>query len=376
MIGSCNCVEISRAALRHNFDLCRDLARGCAILAMIKADGYGHGMIECARIFASMGASGFGVAETAEGITLRAAGITSPIFIFTGLLPEMIDSVVEHDLRPVIVDDDCLPLLSAKAESAGRQIEVHIKVDAGMGRQGCRVEDFPNLFKKLCGLPGLEPGGVLAHFPMSDELDNTSTSETFQNFYRNIILPYTRDRSDNCIFHIANSGAIFYFPDTHLDMVRPGLMLYGYYPDAATGRKRAGEGVLLPAMRFTSRIIQLRRLKAGVGLGYGHTAVTGRETTLALLPVGYANGYLRSMSNRAEVLIRGRRVPVVGRVSMNLTMVDVTELDGVAKGDEAVLLGRQGQEEITADEIAAHMGTISYEVLCLLGNLNQRRYVD
>ncbi|MDH4317854.1 MAG: alanine racemase, partial [Desulfobulbaceae bacterium] len=304
MIGSCNCVEISRAALRHNFELCRDLASGCAILAMIKADGYGHGMIECARIFSSMGASGFGVAETAEGIALREAGITSPIFIFTGLLPEMIDSVVEHDLRPVIVDEDCLSLLSAKAESYGRKIEVHIKVDAGMGRQGCGVEDFPGIFEKICALPGLEPGGVLAHFPMSDELDNTNTSEIFQKYYRNIILPYRKGRSGNCIFHIANSGAIFYFPDTHLDMVRPGLMLYGYYPDAAAGRKRAGEGVLLPAMRFTSRIIQLRRLESGVGLGYGHTAITHRKTTLALLPVGYANGYLRSMSSRAEVLIQ------------------------------------------------------------------------
>ena len=159
-------------------------------------------------------------------------------------------------------------------------------------------------------------------------------------------------------------------------MVRPGLMLYGYHPDGDVGRKRSLYPPLKPAMRFTSRIIQLRDLEPGVGLGYGHTAVTRRKTKLAVLPVGYADGYLRSMSNNGEVLIRGRRAPVVGRVSMNITMVDVTDIGTVSKNDEVVLLGKQGNEEVTADEIAVHMGTINYEVLCLLGNLNYRRYIN
>ncbi|MDH3347982.1 MAG: alanine racemase [Desulfobulbaceae bacterium] len=375
-MGSCNCVEINRTALRHNFEVCHNIVRDNAILAMVKANGYGHGMVECASLFEAMGAAAFGVAETAEGVELRQAGITKPILIFTGVLPEMLDLIVKYALSPVVVDDDCLSMLSSKALALQREIAVHIKVDVGMGRQGCSVCDFSHLFAMVNSLPNLKLAGVLAHFPMSDDCGNKSTGEITKKFFREIVNRCEEDGGGDYYSHVANSGAILYFPETRLDMVRPGLMLYGYYPDGEAGRNRSLYPSLKPVMRFTSRIIQLRDLETGVGLGYGHTAVTSRKTKLALLPVGYADGYLRSMSNKGEVLIRGKRAPVVGRVSMNITMVDVTDIGSVSKDDEVVLLGQQGNEEITADEIAVHMGTINYEVLCLLGNLNNRRYID
>lgn len=175
--------------------------------------------------------------------------------------------------------------------------------------------------------------------------------------------------------HLANSGAVLYFPGAHQDMIRPGIALYGCYPDGQQGRGDCSELQLSPVMRFSSRVIQVKDVPAGTGLGYGHSFITKRPTRIALIPVGYEDGYLRCLSNKAQGLIQGKRVSVVGRISMNITMFDVTDIDNVCPGDEVVLLGRQGMSEITADEIACWMQTINYEVCCLFGNLNQRLYV-
>lgn len=374
MTKSLNNIEISLDALCHNFSLLKQQVQNRPVLAMVKADAYGHGMVECAAALADRGVECFGVAEVVEGVILRKAGITQPVFIMAGLLPELVPELFVYSLTPVIVDGTCLQALSREAVARERSICLHVKVDAGMGRQGCLLADLARIVERIADLPGLILGGILAHFPMADVPDSDSTPSIISTFCDHIgglvsVLP--RDIT----LHLANSGGIVYFPDSYQSMVRPGISLYGCFPDGFQGSAQQERLPLEPVMRFSSRVIQVKEVPAQTGLGYGHTLVTKRPTTVALIPAGYEDGYLRVLSNRGQALIHGRKVPVIGRISMNLTMFDVTDLDPVHPGDEVVLLGRQGHNEITADEIAHLMGTINYEVLCLFGNLNNREYL-
>lgn len=371
---SLNEVLISRAALAHNFTVCQRLAGTAAVMPMIKADGYGHGMLECARIFAGCGAAAFGVAEVIEGIRLRQAGFTLPVFILAGVIPSAVPALLAHDLTPVVVDQDILPPLTEHAAQRGKPAGIHLKVDAGMGRQGTLPVAFEDLVAAVESSPWLRLEGVMAHFPMADNRHSPNSSEVAAQFQQTTAALRQR-LGGKCCLHLANSGGLFYVPGARFDMVRPGIAVYGYYPDGQPGRDGATSLLLQPAMQFRTRVIQVRQVPAGTGLGYNHLYTTSRPSTVAVLPLGYEDGYLRRLSNRAQVLIHGKRVPVVGRISMNLTLVDVTGLAGVKPEDEAVLLGRQGEAEITADEIAAWMDTISYEVLCLFGNLNDRTYI-
>ncbi len=344
-------------------------------MPMVKADGYGHGMIECASVFAAEGAAAFGVAEALEGAALREAGFHQPIFVLVGVLPETVRDILRYNLTPAIVDGEVLPELSCQAVLNGTDVGLHIKVDAGMGRQGCLPSAVPELVQQVQELPGLYLAGMMAHLPMADDIDSPNTMEVF-NCFRKTVDGAGRKIPDECILHIANSGGLLFFDMAGMHMVRPGISLYGCYPDGRPHGGKEGE-TLQPVMKFTTRIIQVRTVPSGTRIGYGQTFTTGRQTELAVLPVGYEDGYLRSLSNRAEVLVHGRRAPVVGRVSMNLTVVDITDIrDNIRQGDEVVLLGGQGSENISADEIASWMDTISYEVLCLFGNLNDRCYVD
>jgi alanine racemase len=372
---SLNCVAISRAALVHNFDQCRQLAGKSAILALVKADGYGHGMIDCARILTECGAAAFGVAEALEGEQLRAAGITLPIFVFAGVIPQTVSTILDADLTPVVVDQTVLSELSRQAQTRQIEVGLHLKLDAGMGRQGTLPSDFIALVQAVQALPCLRLDGVLAHLPSSEDRESSNSSQVLATFTE-VTAALARLVPGKCSLHLANSGGLFYVAGARLDMIRLGISLYGYYPDGHVGRAAASKPFLLPVMRFATRIIQVRQIPAGSGLGYNHLFTTSRPSIIAVLPVGYEDGYLRCLSNKAQVLIGGRRVPVVGRISMNLTLVDITGFDAVQVGDEAVLLGRQGDEEITADDIAGWMQTISYEVLCLFGKLNQRVLVD
>lgn len=372
---SLNRVAISRTSLIHNFQLLRRLAGTAAVMAMVKADGYGHGMIDCARILAAEGAAAFGVAETVEGVRLRETGCDLPIFILAGVVPQAVEAIVVHRLTPVVVDGDILPELSRQAALRGIELGVHLKIDAGMGRQGTLPDEFAELVRTARALPNLRIDGVMAHFPMSEDRRSENSAQVLATF-RRTVAGIARLVPGKCCLHLANSGGVFYVAGAQLDMVRLGISLYGYYPDGAAGRLSAAEPKLRPVMRYSSSVIQVRSVPAGAGLGYNHLYTTTRPTTVAVLPVGYEDGYLRRLSNRAEVLIHGRRASVIGRISMNLTLVDVTEVAGVRVGDEAVLLGSQGEETISADEVAGWMDTISYEALCLFGNLNHRVLVD
>lgn len=371
---SFNQIEISRSALGHNYKLLKEFAReGSKLLAMVKADAYGHGMVESAKVFQEAGCYDFGVAEISEGVTLRESSIEGNIFVFLGFDIYDASLFFTHDLTPIIYDIESAHILSNEALSHNREMVVHVKVDCGMTRLGIMPHELEEFVAVLHTLPGIKYGGLASHFPRADEPESSHTREQFIRFEH---LGGSGRKIPELVTHTANSGGLLYFPDSSCGMVRAGITLYGYYPDGAKGEQRATGEKLKPAMRFKTKVLQVKSVGPGVGVSYGHTYVTDKETTIAVLPVGYEDGLSRSLSNRGEVLVRGRRAPIIGRICMNLTMIDVTDIDGVSPGDEVVILGSQLGETISGDEIAEMMGTISYEVLCLFGNNNQRTYVE
>lgn len=365
---SFNRVVVDLDALKHNYTLLKKKAGTSAFLAMVKADAYGHGMAECSYTLEENGCSIFGVAELREAVILRQSGITSTIFAMIGFDRDDAECFVKYDIIPVVYDFSSLQALSSAAVLHKKEISIHVKVDCGMHRLGIMPEDLPAFIRLVQGLPGVKFGGIASHFPSSDDVNSSNTEECFARFED---CKKLLGESSPPIHHIANSGATLNFKKTHCDMVRCGIALYGYYPDGKRGDTKEG---LRPVMSFTTHVLQVKDVPSGAGISYGHTFITTRPTRLAVLPVGYEDGFSRQLSNCGEVLIRGKRAPVRGRVCMNLCMVDITDIDGVTAGDEVVLLGRQGDDCITADDIASKIGTISYEVLCMIGNNNEREF--
>jgi alanine racemase len=342
-------------------------------MAMVKGDAYGHGMVAAATAFADVGCRSFGVAELCEGVELREAGIVGDIYIMVGFLPDHVEHFFTFNLTPVVFSREAIELLSTTAVRFGGDIGLHLKIDCGMSRLGIHpdeIEIFTDLVERL---PGVTLAGVLSHFPESDNRQSPATRKAFA-IYSEACSRIEKRFSG--LKHIANSGAVLNFPETLCNMARAGISLYGYSPDGNGDDARIHDQALRPAMTFSTRVAMVKDIPAGTGVSYGHTYVTSRATRLAVLPVGYEDGYPRCLSNRAEVLIHGRRVPILGRVCMNLCMADITEIEGVQAGDEAVLLGEQGGMEITADDIARKAGTISYEILCMLGNNNERVHIE
>lgn len=340
-------------------------------MAMVKADAYGHGMVESAFNFTKAGCDCFGIAEIEEGVELRRAGIKGQIFVLLGFQPSQEQLFFDYDLTPVVFTYQAMDLLSQAAVRNGKEMAVHLKVDCGMGRLGIMPSELLEFLAQMEESPGLSLAGIMSHFPMADYPASRHTLEMFQ-LYKEVCAQSFKHPPALC--HIANSGAALYFPETSCDMVRLGISLYGYYPDGTKSRQHEGEETLVPAMSFTTQVVQIKSVPPGTGISYGHSYITGQETRIAVLPVGYADGFLRTLSNKAQVLIKGQRARIIGRICMNLCMADISEIQGVETGDQVVILGSQGAETITADEIAEWMGTISYEVLCLFGNNNERNY--
>jgi len=376
---SFNRIEVDIAALQGNFrSIQQAVGAHVAIMAVVKSDAYGHGLVECARALYSTGARTFGVAEVWEGVALRRAGLQGEIVVLLGAAPESYEEIISYRLTPVVYDVDCITGLAGMAAARNTEARVHLKVDVGMGRLGVLPADVESHVALLNRLPGIALAGMLSHFPVADEPRLLEKTRAQLAQFKEILARLKKKKQNGVVPHIANSAGFIYFPEAHLDMIRPGISLYGYYPDAAPARGRTASPnlALKPVMSFKTRVVQVKELDAGCGISYGHTFVTRRRSRIAVLPVGYADGYLRKLSNRAEVLIGGRRAPVCGRVCMNATMVDVTDLEPVHSGDETVLLGKQHDDEITADEIAGWLETISYEVLCLFGSFNEKVYVN
>ncbi|MEN8134715.1 MAG: alanine racemase [Thermodesulfobacteriota bacterium] len=368
-----NLVEIDLAALRGNYrSILAQVGDGVQVMAIVKSDAYGHGLIPVAKALAREGATTFGVAEVDEGVRLRQAGIKGEIVILLGVRPDAFSVIVEFALQPVVYDLEGLAALAAYAEQQERQVGVHLKIDTGMGRLGIMPDQLDRYLELLKELSGVRLAGILSHFPRADDReDRTQAIEQNQRFAE--ILAKVRQCCGSGPAHIANSAAILNVSDSHYDLVRPGITLYGCYP--LPEEKISANLQLRPVMSFKTRVIQVKEVPTGYGISYGHTYTTKRPTRLAVLPVGYADGYLRRLSGRAHVIIGGQKVPILGRICMNACLADITDLDQVSAGDEVVLMGCQGGAEITADDIAAWSDTISYEILCLFGGSNRRLYL-
>lgn len=362
--------EIDLDAIAANVRAACGLAgAGSAVMAVIKADAYGHGAVPVARAALAAGATWLGVAMPEEAAVLRAAGIGARILILGPIAPGQAGLVARHDLDQCVSDPAQAEVLNGVAASPGRPLRLHLKVDTGMGRVGVSLREVRSAADRIARLPAVRLEGLMTHFAESDAEDPGFTQEQLRRFatatdaLRAAGVPIP-------LRHAANSAALLRHPDARLDMVRPGIMLYGCHPCD----RRPNDPTLAPALRFQTVVSHLKDLPAGGSVSYGRTFVAPRDLRIATLPVGYADGLARLLSGQGQVLIGGQRVPIVGRVCMDMTMVDVTRVPGVRVGDEAVLIGRQGAEEITADEIAALTGTISYEVLCRVGARVPRVY--
>ncbi|AMV73168.1 alanine racemase [Desulfuromonas carbonis] len=364
--------EIDLDALRHNFRLLRRQAgAGRQLLAVVKADAYGHGALPVARTLQACGADYFGVAMVAEGTALRQGGIQRPILVLGGAAPGEEALLLDQNLTPVIFDLPAARRLSAAAMAAGRSCRYHLKVDSGMGRLGFVPADLPAVLPRLADLPGLEMAGLISHFALADQADHPITQTQAERF-RAMLGTVRAAGFAPALVHLSNSAGLYgpALPDCNL--VRPGIALYGGLP----ADYLAGEIDLRPVMRLYTTIAQLTAVPPGAGVSYGHRFVASRPTLIAALPVGYADGYARRLSGCGEVLVRGHRAPVAGTVCMDWTMVDVTDVPAVAVGDRVTLLGRDGSEEVTAEEWAGRIGTISYEVFCLISQRVPRVYLN
>jgi alanine racemase len=351
-------------ALRENFrQIKKKVGPKVKILSMVKANAYGHGAPAVARALAAEGSDAFGVATLEEGIELRQAGIRQPIIVLAGVYLEQLDLFLQNDLIPVLHELETLRALEKTLAGQGMTLPIHLEIDTGMGRIGFLDSQINDWLPELGKLKALKLEGVFSHFSDGETANEAYTENQLKSFLL-VTERLRRAAFVPSLVHMAKSGTIITVPDSHLAIVRPGLILYGIYPSPDMTK----EIHLKPVLSWKTRVLQLRRLTRGSSIGYGRTFKTKRDSLIATLPVGYADGYQRLFSNRACVLVRGERAPVVGRVSMDLTTVDVTDIRKVQQGDEVVLLGRQGDAEISADEMAAWANTISYEILTSISN--------
>jgi alanine racemase len=332
------------------------------VLSMVKANGYGHGAAAISKALAAEGSDAFGVATTEEGVELRQAGICTPILVLAGAYPDQVDQFFDNSLTPVIHALASLEELDAIVHRRKKSLNVHLKIDTGMGRIGLLAAEFNSWLPKIKTLKALKIEGVFSHFSHAESVEGSYTRQQLLTF-QGIVERLRAEGIFPSLVHLANSAATITLPQAYFDMVRPGLMLYGIYPSPAM----ASQICLKPVLSWKTRILQLKKVPAGSSISYGQTFVTKRESFIATLPIGYADGYPRLLSNRGEVLVTGKRAPVAGRVCMDLTMIDVTDIGKIQQGDEVVLLGRQGDAEISADDMAAWADTISYEILTSIG---------
>ncbi|OGW40430.1 MAG: alanine racemase [Nitrospirae bacterium GWC2_56_14] len=351
--------SISLSALTHNFEEVTRRANGRKVLAVVKANAYGHGLVPVARHLLGRGAHMLGVALVEEGRELREAGIEAPILVMGPVFPEQADAVAALRLTPALSNNTVARALDDAARKRSRRIAVHVKIDTGMSRTGVSPEAAPDLIRGMNSLDGIVVEGLMTHFADADLRDKAFAAQQMERF-ENLIRTLTDQGISIPLRHAANSASILDYPRALFTMVRPGLMLYGYDPVEGN----ASGAALQPVLSLVTRIFLLKKLPAGTPISYGRTFVTGRESLIATIPIGYADGFSRSLSNCGEALVRGARVPVTGRVCMDMTMLDVTDVPGVREGDEVVLIGSSGSERITAADLAAKTGTIPYEVLC------------
>ncbi|MBF0318847.1 MAG: alanine racemase [Nitrospirae bacterium] len=383
-------VEISLAAIRHNYELVQGLTHGKKVVATVKADAYGHGAIDVALMLEKLGVYCLGVAYAPEAIELRKGGIRAPILVYFDNITA--EDIIKYNLTPIVYGAGAADILSAEALRQGRQIDIHVDIDTGMGRVGFLYDRESEAIRALSRLKGVRVAGFMSHFSEADLKDRTFAELQLERFLR--LKSEIEGLFTEAIWHMANSAAVMSFPESHLDAVRPGLILYGadaLEPDY----KRPKAAAFRPAMTVKARLLHIRRVPPGRSISYGRTFVTARESLVGVVAAGYADGYPRALSNKAHVLVNGQFAPIIGRICMDVAMVDLTDcanLNGIRENCEGLatpgieglatpcvevlLIGRQGGKEITASEVAAWAGTISYEILISLGRANERVHVD
>lgn len=361
--------EVNLAAIAHNVRQIKEYIKpGTKICAVIKADAYGHGTSAVVRTALSAGVDYLGVAILNEAINLRQDGVTVPILVLGYTPPQQAVRIVDNNVTQTIFDYKLAEAISQAAMAVGKKSKVHIKIDTGMSRIGIRPEDAGDFAAAVASLPGLEVEGVFSHFANADSADKSFAWEQFSRFKRALALIEAKGIKIP-IRHIANSAATLDMPETHLDMVRPGIIMYGLWPSDEVSRRID----LKPAMKFKAKISFVKEVPAAVSISYGREYFTKTVSRIATLPVGYADGWTRQLSGKASVVIRGKRAPIVGRICMDQCMVDVTHIPGAAQGDTALLFGG---DQLPAEEIAEKLGTINYEVICLVGKRVPRHYIE
>lgn len=359
--------EIDLMAIAHNVREIKSLLRKeTKLCAVLKADAYGHGAIPVARAALAAGADYLAVAIVSEALELRAAGFREPVLVLGYTPPQQAVQVVESGIEQTVFSIEAARALSRAAIQLGRVAKVHIKIDTGMTRLGVGWQDAADFTEAVAGLPGISIAGAFSHFAASDSGDKTYTMKQF-NCFEQAIAAIRRKGIDIPLRHIANSAAILDLPETQLDMVRAGIVLYGLWPSDEVSHQID----LWPVMKFKALISFVKQVPAGAAVSYGCTYITERSGKVATVPVGYADGWTRLLAPKASVMIRGKRAKIVGRICMDQFMVDVTDIPGVREGDEVLLFGGR---ELPVDEVAGHLGTINYEIICMVGKRVPRDY--
>ena len=365
-------VEVDLDRFRRNLGAIRSaIGERRRILLVVKADAYGHGAVEIAHHAVRAGVNMLGVATLHEGIELRSSGLSAPVVILSPTLLDEVDEILEHRLTPSVTSVEFADRLSARSAAQQLLTRFHVEVDTGMGRTGVSDSEAVEFIARVAHLSNLKLEGVYTHFPDADSGDPSGTEEQVRKF-ETILRALSLRNIDVPLRHAANSAGLLSVPDSYLDMVRPGILAYGFYPTREVPRSVEVEGI----MSFKTRVVQLRDLPPGRNVSYGRTYTTKRWTRIGVLPVGYGHGYPWQLSNKGQVLIRGQRAPIVGRVTMDLTMVDTTDIESVALGDEVVLWGEQQGARIGLDEVAAWAQTIPYDLLCSMGKRVVRVFLE
>ncbi len=364
--------EIDLDAIAHNMREIRKITNPDAqIMAVVKADAYGHGFLEVTKALLENGADRLAVAVLQEAKQLRSRGVNVPILLLGASMDNDIEDIINFDVTPNVFSYEFAKAISYVAEKKEKVTKIHIKLDTGMSRIGYVVSDdnteIVNEIEKISKLPYIEIEGIFSHFSTSDEYDGSYTRLQFNRFMS--VIGDLEKRGVNIpIKHICNSAGIMMYPEMHLDMVRPGVILYGMYPSDEVDKSRLD---LIPAMTLKSKITFVKEVEPGRGVSYGKEYITDKVTKIATVPIGYADGYLRKIAGKGKMLVHGVKAPIIGRICMDQCMIDVTEVHNIERGDEAIIFGREG---ITIDDLASWLDTINYEVSCVIGKRIPRIY--
>ena len=371
---------VNLSAFQNNLQLIKSIVGPqTKTMAVVKADAYGHGAIECAKAAVDAGANLLGVGVIGEGIELRKQGLELPIVVLGGIFIEEIPDLLQYNLATTISNSSIAQSLSKQAEKTGTPARVHLKIDTGMSRMGVSMDGYMELLKETTSLPGLQLEGVCTHFATADIEDPEYTLRQLELF-ETALDGFKKTGYPLPLVHCANSSAILQYPQTWKDMIRPGLALYGALPSSNLTSKlnnlipNSGNN-LAPIMEWKSKVILLKNVSKGTSLGYGRQFIAQRDSLIATIPVGYADGLPRILSNKMEIIIRGKKAPQVGAICMDFCLIDVSEIPEVKEEDEAVIIGKQGNCMISVEEVATLAQTIPYEILCSIGKRVPRVYI-